>query len=144
MLSSHPLSAELRATHRGKVVSAEDAVRLVRDGDTVATGGFVGIGFPEAIAIALEEHYLSTEDRYLQATGKPHNLTLVYAGGQGDGKQRPPVQPCRRARHAIPSRPPWTPHDQTVGTFTPGFLVRHRAVALRFVASLLPSGGTGP
>ena len=88
MLSSHPLLAELRATHRGKVVSAEDAVRLIRDGDTVATGGFVGIGFPEAIAIALEELYLSTEDRYLQATGKPHNLTLVYAGGQGDGKQR--------------------------------------------------------
>ena len=53
MLSSHPLLAELRATHRGKIVSAADAVRLIRDGDTVATGGFVGIGFAESIAIAL-------------------------------------------------------------------------------------------
>jgi propionate CoA-transferase len=88
MLSSHPLLAELRATHHGKVVSAQDAVRLIRDGDTVATGGFVGIGFPESIAIALEQLYLSTEDRYPQATGKPCNLTLVYAAGQGDGKQR--------------------------------------------------------
>jgi propionate CoA-transferase len=88
MLSSHPLLVELRATHHGKVVSAEDAVRLIRDGDTVATGGFVGIGFPESIAIALEELYLSTEDRYPQAAGKPRNLTLVYAAGQGDGKQR--------------------------------------------------------
>ena len=88
MLSNHPLLAELRATHHGKIVSALDAVRLIRDGNTVATGGFVGIGFAEAIAIALEELYLSTEDRYPQAGGKPRNLTLVYAAGQGDGKHR--------------------------------------------------------
>src|SRR4029077_1965512 len=88
MLSGHPLLAELRATHRGKLVGATDAVRLIRDGDTVATGGFVGIGFPESIAVALEELFLSTEDRNTQAVGKPRNLTLVYAAGQGDGKQR--------------------------------------------------------
>jgi propionate CoA-transferase len=88
MLSSHPLLAELRATHQGKFVSAGDAVRLIRDGDTVATGSFVGIGFPESIAVALEELYLSTDERYLQAAGKPRNLTLVYAAGQGDGKTR--------------------------------------------------------
>ena len=28
-----------------KIVSAEEAVRVIRNGDTVATGGFVGIGF---------------------------------------------------------------------------------------------------
>src|SRR4051794_38928857 len=39
---------------RNKVVSAAEAVRLVHDGDTVATGGFVGIGFAEEIAVALE------------------------------------------------------------------------------------------
>ena len=88
MPSNHPLLAELRATHGGKIVSALDAVRLIRDGDTLATGGFVGIGFAEAIAVALEELYLSTEDRYLQSIGKPRNLTLVYAAGQGDGKHR--------------------------------------------------------
>src|SRR4029077_21026779 len=88
MLSGHPLLAELRATHRGKLVGATDAVRLIRDGDTVATGGFVGIGFPESIAVALEELFLSTEDRNTQAVGKPRNLTLVYAAGQGDGKLR--------------------------------------------------------
>ena len=35
------------SSEKGKVVTAAEAVRLIRDGDTVATGGFVGIGFAE-------------------------------------------------------------------------------------------------
>src|SRR6516225_1913346 len=84
----HPMLASLQTPGGGKVVSAAEAVRLIRDGDTVATGGFVGIGFAEEIAIALENLYLSHEEQHLQATGKPRNLTLVYAAGQGDGKER--------------------------------------------------------
>ncbi len=72
----------------GKVVSAAEAVRLIRDGDTVATGGFVGIGFAEGIAIALEESFLARAAAYEEAQGGPRNLTLVYAAGQGDGKER--------------------------------------------------------
>jgi propionate CoA-transferase len=63
-----------------KIVGAADALALVRDGDTVATSGFVGIGFPENLAVALEQRFL--------ATGTPRGLTLVYAAGQGDGKGR--------------------------------------------------------
>ncbi len=85
---SHPLLTSLQTAESGKVVSSADAVRLIRDGDTVATGGFVGIGFAEEIAIALEELFLSTEERFFQAVGKPRNLTLVYAAGQGDGKDK--------------------------------------------------------
>src|SRR5438445_5296846 len=84
----HPALAYLRSPEKGKVVSAAEAVRLIRDGDTVATGGFVGIGFAEQIALALEELYLSNEADAPFATGKPKNLTLVYAAGQGDGKER--------------------------------------------------------
>jgi propionate CoA-transferase len=76
---------QLRAPDTGKIVTAEEAVRLIRDGDTVATGGFVGIGFAEEIAVALEAQYLSKD---VPASEKPRNLTLVYAAGQGDGKER--------------------------------------------------------
>jgi len=51
--STHPLLSAFQDSERGKAVSAADAVRLIREGDTVATGGFVGIGFAEEIAIAL-------------------------------------------------------------------------------------------
>src|SRR5947199_4839671 len=86
--STRPMLGALQDAEKGKIVSAADAVRLIRDGDTVATGGFVGIGFAEEIAIALEKLYLSTDEQYLQSVGKPRNLTLVYAAGQGDGKDK--------------------------------------------------------
>lgn len=65
---------------RGKLVSVQDAVCVIRDGDTVAFGGFVGIGFAEAIAIEIERRFLDS--------GHPCNLTLIYAAGMGDGKER--------------------------------------------------------
>jgi propionate CoA-transferase len=86
--SPHPMAASLRASDTGKIVSARDAVRLIKDGDTVATGGFVGIGFAENIAIALEQRFLEGEEADLHGLGSPRNLTLVYAAGQGDGKER--------------------------------------------------------
>ena len=85
----HPQLDTLVQTQRGKIVTAAEAVRLIRDGDTVATGGFVGIGFAEEIALALEALYLESDDEGgPQAFGKPRNLTLVYAAGQGDGKEK--------------------------------------------------------
>ena len=69
-----------RSAGKGKVVSAADAVALLADGDMLATGGFVGIGFAENLAVALEARFL--------ATGTPRNLGLVYAAGQGDGGKR--------------------------------------------------------
>ena len=69
-----------------KIVTAAEAARLIHDGDTIATGGFVGIGFPEGIAVALEQRFVET--RAETGAGAPRDLTLVYAAGQGDGKER--------------------------------------------------------
>ncbi len=65
---------------RNKIISADAAARLILDNDTVATSGFVGVGFPEELALALETRFLET--------GSPRNLTLVFAAGQGDGKTK--------------------------------------------------------
>src|SRR4051812_34317746 len=81
-----PLFAQSKLARRNKILSAAEAARLVRDGDTVATGGFVGIGFAEAVAVALEKRFLGEDPRSPAAS--PRGLTLVYAAGQGDGKDR--------------------------------------------------------
>jgi propionate CoA-transferase len=63
-----------------KVISADDAVALIRDGDVVASSGYGGNGNPELLFAAIERRFL--------AGNGPRDLTLVWAGGQGDGKDR--------------------------------------------------------
>ena len=61
-------------------LSAKDAVEKIESGSRIATGGFVGVGVPETILKALEKRFLET--------GMPKNLNLIYAAGQGDGKEK--------------------------------------------------------
>jgi propionate CoA-transferase len=63
-----------------KITTADDAIALIRDGDVVSCSGFVGIGTPEALIVALER-------RFLQTAG-PRGLGLVFAAAPGDGKDR--------------------------------------------------------
>ncbi|MCA8909034.1 MAG: malonate decarboxylase subunit alpha, partial [Rhodospirillaceae bacterium] len=65
---------------KSKIVTADQAVALVHDGDTICCNGFVQSGIPEALLEALERRFLET--------GSPKNLTLFAAAGQADGKEQ--------------------------------------------------------
>ena len=61
-------------------ITAAEAAAQVRDGDTVASSGFVSSAIPEGLIKALEARFLET--------GKPVGITYFYAGSQGlrDGR----------------------------------------------------------
>lgn len=65
---------------RNKIVTAEEAVRLVHDGDTLVCSGFGVVGVPDELTLALEQRFLSTQT--------PNGLTLLFGGGPGDGKDQ--------------------------------------------------------
>jgi propionate CoA-transferase len=62
---------------RKKVVSAPEAIALLRDDDTLCCSGFGSNGVPVELILALEQRFLET--------GSPKNLTLLFGGGPGDG-----------------------------------------------------------
>ena len=61
-----------------KVISADEAIALIGEGDVVTTTGFVQSCIPEALHAALEKRYVET--------GAPRNLTLIMCAGAGDSK----------------------------------------------------------
>src|ERR1700737_1548794 len=67
-------------TLKNKIVSADEAIAIGRDGDTVWVSGFGGVGTPDELILGLERRFL--KERH------PPNLTLVCAAAPGDGKER--------------------------------------------------------
>lgn len=65
---------------KSKIVSADEAVRLVHDGDTLVFSGFGVVGVPDQLGVALEQRFLET--------GAPRDLTLFFGGGPGDGQDK--------------------------------------------------------
>jgi len=65
---------------KNKIVSAAEAIAIIRDGDTIAFSGFVGSGTPDELIAALEKRFVETVS--------PRDLTLLFAAAPGDGKDR--------------------------------------------------------
>jgi propionate CoA-transferase len=65
---------------RNKVVPADVAVSMVRDGWVLGAEGFVGSGTADELYVALEKRYLET--------GRPRNITLIHSSGPGDAATR--------------------------------------------------------
>ena len=63
-----------------KFMSSDDAIALIKNGDTVAVGGFIGCGHPEELTLKINESFVNK--------GTPNSLSLVYAAGQGDSKEK--------------------------------------------------------
>jgi propionate CoA-transferase len=63
-----------------KVISAAEAIALIRDGDTIVVEGFASQCFAEELTLALEERFLKT--------GTPKDLTLAFTVAQGNRAER--------------------------------------------------------
>ena len=63
--------------NQNKITTADEAVKLIKTGDTVVLGGFVGTGSPDALYKALEKRFLET--------GQPRDLTYTFPAATGDG-----------------------------------------------------------
>ena len=72
-----------RSGSTGKVVSAREAVRLIRVGNTVAIGGFFQIGLALEVIHELGALFEATDEEPA-AFGKPRALTLVFCVSPGD------------------------------------------------------------
>jgi len=80
MTTNRSISATARSRSTDKIVSAREAVRLIRSGDTVAIGGFLSIGFPDLLVRELAEFY-AAQDEGAATFAKPRDLTLLSAAG---------------------------------------------------------------
>mgnify|MGYP001183597365 CR=1 FL=1 len=63
---------------KNKVITADEAIALIRDNDVITTTGFVQSCIPEALHAALEKRFVET--------AHPKDLTLVMCAGAGDSK----------------------------------------------------------
>ncbi|MDD9148182.1 acyl CoA:acetate/3-ketoacid CoA transferase [Sporolactobacillus sp. CQH2019] len=63
-----------------KIVSSAEAANLIKDGQSIAVGGFVGFATAEEVLGALEKRFLTT--------GSPKNLFVMNCAGVGDKKDR--------------------------------------------------------
>lgn len=69
-------------------LTAKEAVKLIKNGDTVAPVGYIGMGHAEELTYELEKRFLET--------GEPRNLTVTWGSSQSNTKD---MIGCNRFAH---------------------------------------------
>src|SRR2546428_12358956 len=86
---SRPMRTSFVPTSRtgstGKIVSAREAVRLIRPGDTVAIGGFFYTGLALEVVHELAAVFEAADEAAV-AFRRPRDLTLVFCVSPGDAR----------------------------------------------------------
>jgi propionate CoA-transferase len=78
--AARPEDSRLLEQQMSKITPVEDAIDLIQDRDVLAASGYGTNGVPELALCALESKF--------EAYGGPKDLTLLFAGGIVDGKDR--------------------------------------------------------
>ncbi len=65
---------------KSKIVTPQQAIELIHEGDTLVCSGFGVVGVPDELLLALQQRFESTQS--------PRDLTLIFGGGPGDGKEQ--------------------------------------------------------
>lgn len=65
---------------RPKFITAAEAVKLVKSGDTLGTVGFVMLGHPDELSFELEKRF--------KETGEPRDLTLTWCASNSNNRDR--------------------------------------------------------
>lgn len=68
----------------GKVMTAEEAVSLVKNGDCICVNSFVGLSYPGEIYMALNNRYVRN--------GEPKDITFISSAGFGDWTEDSPSE----------------------------------------------------
>ena len=96
-------------TLKNKIVSADEAIAIVRDSDTMCVSGFVGIGTPDELILALERRFMKERHPVRPhadvcgRAGRRQGARPQSAGAQGPdqarrGRALEPGAEARRAR----------------------------------------------
>ena len=53
-----------------KVMSAQEAISLIKDGDKIGVGGFIGMGHPQELSVAIENSFLEPARPVSESPGR--------------------------------------------------------------------------
>lgn len=82
-----------------KLISAEDAVKRVKDGDTVMVGGFLAGGHPEELVRALVETQSAGQLSLISTIPAPRNYrSISWSKAAGSSGSMPPISALTRKR----------------------------------------------